>query len=175
MLPLSSKTRPIERGASSPEKCTTVCSTPSSGRRNSSFWSPRTKRFSESVTATGICTRVVSTRRLSAASCPKAELENSTNKATRVHGMVQLRLLDEFRIAYFRHGGAPRYSSITHSTASAAVAEDRGVTVGLVSCCFNNGLAMMRPCINPWGLVVPVLVLGSQISRLRAADAPAQY
>ena len=40
MLPLSSNTKPTERGASSPEKCATFCSTPSSSRWKSSFLKP---------------------------------------------------------------------------------------------------------------------------------------
>src|SRR6476659_650024 len=62
MLPLVSKTRPIESGASSLAKCTNFCSDLSSNNRKFSFSSPVTKRFSGSVTVTLIRTTVVSIR-----------------------------------------------------------------------------------------------------------------
>src|SRR6266481_160918 len=62
MLPLVSKTKPIESGASSLAKCTTFCSPLSSKTLKFSFSRPVTKRFSGSVTVTLIRTTVVSTR-----------------------------------------------------------------------------------------------------------------
>src|SRR6266403_1545683 len=62
MLPLVSKTKPIERGASSLAKWTIFCSPLSSKTLKFSFSRPVTKRFSGSVTVTLIRTTVVSTR-----------------------------------------------------------------------------------------------------------------
>ena len=62
MLPLMSKTSPTLSGASSLENCWIFCSTLSSEILKFSFSSPVTKRFSGSVTVTGMSTTVVSTR-----------------------------------------------------------------------------------------------------------------
>ena len=62
MLPLQSKTIPMASGASSLENCTSFCSDLSSKTRKFSASRPVTNRFSGSVTVTGICTSVVSTR-----------------------------------------------------------------------------------------------------------------
>src|SRR6266576_3686107 len=62
MLPLVSKTQPMESGASSLAKWVTFCSTLSSNSRKFSFSNPVTKRLSGSVTVTLIKTTVVSTR-----------------------------------------------------------------------------------------------------------------
>src|SRR5437763_6754647 len=62
MLPLVSKTRPIEMGASSLEKALISCSTLSSKSLKWSFSSPVTKRLRGSVTVTLIKTNVLLTR-----------------------------------------------------------------------------------------------------------------
>src|SRR5271165_3430001 len=61
MLPLVSKTKPMEMGASSEENCVICCSTLSSKSLKCSFSRPVTKRFSGSVTVTLMSTRVLFT------------------------------------------------------------------------------------------------------------------
>ena len=59
MLPLVSKMRPTESGASSLAKWAIFCSVLSSKTRKCSFSNPVTKRFSGSVTVTGIVAAAV--------------------------------------------------------------------------------------------------------------------
>src|SRR5438093_130765 len=103
MLPLVSKTKPIESGASSLAKWTTFCSTLSSMSRKFSFSSPVTKRLSGSVTVTLIRTTVVSTR-ISVRGPLGPGAVGLARGSTETFGLSALRPTDKNR----RHKGAKR-------------------------------------------------------------------